>query len=110
MWVPQARGDGQVGMPDWPAKALTAALCEVDVWIEMQSAIILYSEIWETAMAKNKKLRYLILGTTGIESMVRTFTGFNIQLLGKLLRRIKGNGNGFQKSQNYQLQWYGRFL
>jgi len=89
IYTPSAREDGQAGMPDWPAKALTAALCEVDVWIELNAPIILYSEIWETAMAKNKKLRYIIIGDTSIASLVRVFTGFDVQLLGKLLHRVK---------------------
>jgi len=88
MWIPKGRGDAQVGMADWPAKALTAALCEVDVWIEMTSAVILYSDIWETAMAKNKKLRYLVIGESSIESIKRVFTGFEIKVLGKLLLRV----------------------
>jgi len=89
IYTPKAREDGQAGMPDWPAKALTAALCEVDVWIELNVPILLYSDIWETAMAKNKKLRYIIIGDSSIESMVRVFTGFDIPLLGKLLNRVK---------------------
>lgn len=89
MWIPKGRGDGQVSMPDWPAKALTAALCEVDIWIEMQDVIILYSDIWETVMDKNKKVRYLILGTTSIESMIRIFTGYDIHELGALLHQLR---------------------
>lgn len=88
MWIPKGRGDGQIGMPDWPAKALTAALCEVDVWIEMTSMVMLYSDIWEEAMAKNKKLRYLVIGESSIESMQRVFTGFDIKVLGKFLTRV----------------------
>ncbi len=89
IYTPSAREDGQAGMPDWPAKALTAALCEVDVWIELNVPILLYSEIWETAMAKNKKLRYVILGDSSIESLARVFTEFNIKNLGRLLHRVK---------------------
>ena len=88
MWIPRAEQDGQAGMKFWPSEALTAALCKVDVWVEAQSIIILYSDIWETAMAENKKLRYLIIGDTGIESLVRTFAGYDIQLLGKLLSKV----------------------
>ena len=95
--IPTGRDDGQAGLPDWPAKALTAALCEVDVWIEMNTAIILYSDIWETAMAKNKKLRYLILGSTPIASMIRIFTGYDIGTLGKLLHRVKTMAEGTKK-------------
>jgi len=97
IYTPSAREDGQAGMPDWPAKALTAALCEVDVWIELNAPIILYSEIWETAMAKNKKLRYIIIGDSSIESMVRVFTDFDIKLLGKLLHRVKDMAQVAQK-------------
>ena len=89
MRTPKGRGDGQMGMPDWPAAALTAALCEVDVWIELNSSILLYSDIWETAMAKNKKLRYIILADTSIPSLYRVMTGYDISKLGKLLHRVK---------------------
>lgn len=88
MWVPIGRGDAQIGMPDWPAEALTAALCTVDVWIEMTSMVMLYSDIWEVAMAKNKKLRYLVIGGCTVESMKRVFTGFDINVLGKFLHQV----------------------
>ncbi len=88
LWTPKASKDGQSGMKDWPAKALTAALCEVDVWIEMQSKIILYSDIWETAMAKNKKLRYLIIADSSIQSLMRTFVGFDIEVLDGFLQKV----------------------
>ncbi len=97
MWIPKAEQDGQAGLKDWPAEALTAALCKVDVWVEAQSTIILYSEIWETAMAENKKLRYLIIGDTEIDSMLRTFAGFDIQLLGKLLKKVTAMAKVTQK-------------
>lgn len=88
MWIPKGTGDGEIGVPDWPAKALTGALCEVDVWIELSSAVLLYSSIWETALAKNKKLRYLVIGISSVESLKRVFTGYEVKLLGKLLRRV----------------------
>ena len=89
MWIPKAVQDGQAGMKYWPAEALTAALCKVDVWVEAQSTIILYSDIWETAMAENKKLRYLIIGDSSIDALLRTFAGYDIQLLGKLLSKVR---------------------
>ncbi len=88
MWIPRAEYDGQSGMKFWPSEALTAALCHVDVWIEAQSIVTLYSSIWETAMAENKKLRYLIIAETAIESLVRTFLSFEIQPLKKLLDKV----------------------
>lgn len=89
MWMPKAKEDGQAGMVDWPAEALTAALCKVDVWIEAQSSVILYSDIWETAMRENKKLRYLIIADSTISSLVRVFTGFDIPTLNALLSRVR---------------------
>lgn len=89
MWIPTAEKDSQAGMKDWPAEALTAALCKVDVWIEAQSMVILYSDIWETAFRENKKLRYLIIANSSIQSLYRVFTGFNIQSLSKLLNKTK---------------------
>ncbi|NNF35082.1 MAG: hypothetical protein HKN68_13290 [Saprospiraceae bacterium] len=88
MWIPKGRGDAQIGMADWPSEALTAALCEVEVWIEMTSTVLLYSDIWEKAMANNKKLRYLVIGGSSVASMKRVFTGYDIKVLGNLLHRI----------------------
>ena len=87
--VPRAEKESQAGMPYWPSKALTAALCKVDVWIEANSMVLLYSDIWETAMQDNKKLRYLIIGNSSIESLDRIFTGFDIQSLKQLLNKTR---------------------
>jgi len=95
--APKGRADGQEGMAEWPAKAMTAALCEVDIWIELNSTIILYSNIWETAMAENKKLRYLILASTPVDSMVRVFTGYDVPKLGELLEKVKTMAEGTKK-------------
>ena len=88
LWIPRAEKDNEAGMKDWPHKAITAALCEVDVWIEANSRVLLYSTIWETAMRDNKKLRYLIIAESTIPSLERVFTGFDIQLLKVLLSEI----------------------
>jgi len=86
--IPRAKGDGEMGMGDWPHRALTAALCEVDVWIEMTAEVMLYSPIWERALGTNKRLRYLVLGGSTLASLDRVFSGFDIAALGKLLRSI----------------------
>lgn len=88
MWVAAARTNGQAGVIDWPSKALTAALCNVDVWIEAQSVCMLYSEIFEEAFAANKKLRYLIVGDATIKELISLVGGCNVEKLGKLLRPI----------------------
>tara|TARA_R110002033_G_scaffold122333_2_gene164956 strand:- start:1503 stop:2531 length:1029 start_codon:yes stop_codon:yes gene_type:complete len=88
MWIPKAEKDSQAGMKDWPSEALTAALCKVDVWIEANSVVLLYSDIWETAMRDNKKLRYLIIADSSITSLHRVFTGFEIETLKQLLSEV----------------------
>lgn len=86
--MPKAENDSQAGMKDWPHEAITAALCQVDVWIEANSSVLLYSDIWETAMRENKKLRYLIIAESSIDSLDRVFTGFDISSLKHLLKRV----------------------
>jgi leucyl aminopeptidase (aminopeptidase T) len=88
MWMPKAEKDSQAGMKDWPVEALTAALCKADVWIEANSVVLLYSDIWETAMKDNKKLRYLIIADSSIESLHRVFTGYEIGTLKNLLSKV----------------------
>lgn len=87
--VPRAEKESQAGMPYWPSEALTAALCKADVWIEANSMVLLYSDIWEIAMKENKKLRYLIIGDSSIDSLDRIFTGFDIQSLKQLLTKTR---------------------
>ena len=89
MWVPKAKQSGQAGMKEWPAAALEAALCKVDVWIDAQSTVMLYSDVWENAFKENKKLRYLVLGDSTIGSLERMFTGFEIPTLKALLNKVR---------------------
>ncbi len=88
LWMPKAKKDSQAGMQDWPSEAVTGALRHADVWIEANSRVILYSDIWETVMLVNKKVRYLIIAESSIASLERVFTGFDIQLLKSLLCQI----------------------
>jgi leucyl aminopeptidase (aminopeptidase T) len=89
MWIPRAIEESQAGMKYWPSKALTAALSHVDVWIEANSMVILYSDIWEKAFQNNKQLRYLIIGDSTIESLYRVFTGYSIPKLKTLLIAVR---------------------
>lgn len=89
MWIPKAAHDGQAGMKDWPSEALTAALSNVNVWIELNSSVLLYSDIWEKAFANNKKLRYTVLADSTIQSLMRVFTTFDIKTLGLFLSKVR---------------------
>lgn len=89
LWTPIAEQDGEAGMKDWPSEVLTAALSHVDVWIELNSIVFLYSTIWEKAFKNNNKLRYLIIGESSIPSLIRTFVGFDIGVLEQFLNKVK---------------------
>jgi len=95
--IPKAKKDSQAGMKDWPHQALTAALCTVDVWIEANSVVLLYSDIWETAMKENKKLRYLIIAESTATSLDRVFTGYDIGALKTLLHKVTDMAKAAQK-------------
>ncbi|MEM8901281.1 MAG: hypothetical protein AAGC85_24430 [Bacteroidota bacterium] len=90
IYVPKAEYDGNAGLKVWPVEALKATLSEVDVWIEYGGIVMLYSDIWEHAFKENPNLRYLVIGDTEIDSLIRTFTGFDIPTLKLLLEKVKG--------------------
>lgn len=88
MWVAAPKDVGQAAVADFPAKALTAALSNVDVWIEAQSVFMQYSEIFEEAFAQNKKLRYLIIYDATIAELKSLVGGCNVEKLGNLLKKF----------------------
>ena len=85
----QARDNGQAGIVDWPAEALTAALSNVDVWIETNYAFLLYSDIWEKAMNVNKKLRFLTITQSSTASLERVFCDYDVADMSILLYELK---------------------
>ena len=87
--VPRPRGEGQEAMSDLPAEAMTGALLNADVWFEFNSQFILYSDIWETAMRDNKKLRYLIVYDATIEQLNQIVNKMDVDLMGQLLNPIR---------------------
>jgi leucyl aminopeptidase (aminopeptidase T) len=87
--VAQPGGEGQEAMPDLPHESLTGALLHADVWIEFNSQFLLYSDIWETAMEKNQKLRYLIIYDATIQQLSQLVNKVDIPLMGQLLNGIK---------------------
>ena len=98
---PKARDNGQAGIEDWADKALTAALSQVDIWLEMNESFMLYSDIWETTMKNNKKLRFLTITGSSLQSLERVFCNYEISLMGKLLRQVKSM---VEKSSTIRIQ------
>ena len=110
IYVPRAEYDGNAGLKAWPVEALKAALSEVDVWIEYGGIVMLYSDIWEHAFKKNPRLRYLVIGDTEIDSLIRTFTGYDIPTLKRMLDKVMEMVKAAQKihitSTNGTDVWY----
>ena len=65
-------GVGKAADPDLPLDALTGAILGSDVWIEFNHQWLLYSTPFETAIEKNKDLRYMCLVDFSPELLVRT--------------------------------------
>lgn len=56
-----------------PSKSILGALLEADAWIEFNRQYFLYSKTQETALAQNKKLRYMCMPAMVVDVFVRLF-------------------------------------
>ncbi len=83
------RGEGGAANPDLAIESLVGALVGADVWIELNSKFILYSQVWERALDENKDLRYLIVYDATVEQLHNLITKTDVDTLEKLLNGIK---------------------
>ena len=79
---------GRAGEPYLPAGALTGALLASDAWVEFNKRPIFRSEIYYTAMRKNKKLRHLCLPYMHTAMMTRVIGAVDYPTLGAFLEAI----------------------
>lgn len=68
---PAPRGVGKAADPDLPLGALSAALAESDVWVELNNQWLLYSSAYEKAIGAGK-VRHLCLVGMDADMLVRT--------------------------------------
>ena len=66
VWMNTPAGVSEAADPDLPAVALTALLEQADIWVELNSKWLLYSNIYYDALKNNKTLRHAEL--TGVRS------------------------------------------
>lgn len=71
IYYPKPPGVGKAADPGLPVKALAAAACEADIWIQLSNAYLLYSTPYEEALKINKKLKFIALGGMDREMMDR---------------------------------------
>lgn len=86
--LPAPLGVGKAADPMLPVAALTGALCEADAWVEFNNQWLLYSSPFETAVAKNKKLRYMCLVGMDADMMVRLIGRVDQKLLSTFLNEV----------------------
>ena len=81
-------GVGKAADPMLPVEALIGALKEADAWVEFNEQWLLYSTPFETAMAHNKKLRYMCLVGMTVDMMVRLIGRIDAPLLSEFLKKV----------------------
>ena len=77
-WHSTPVGYGKLTMPYLP-EPLIACADKTDVWIEMNEQWLLYSPIWDAAVA-NGRTRQVMLGGLGIECIVRCIGNVDLEV------------------------------
>lgn len=62
---------GKSADPILPVEALTAVIREADVWIELDSAGLMYTTPYDAALRDNSRLRHICMGTADVDMLVR---------------------------------------
>jgi len=62
---------GKSGDPYLPVDALSAVLKEADVWVEYDSAGLMFTTPYDVAMAENRDLRAICMGSGDVDLLVR---------------------------------------
>jgi leucyl aminopeptidase (aminopeptidase T) len=83
------RGVGKVGDIDMPIKPLAGALENADIWIEYNEMWLLYSTVFDQAVANNKNLKYMCLVGMNPDLMIRNIGRVNNVALGKFLEKTE---------------------
>lgn len=86
--VAAPRGVGKAADEMLPVGALTAALRETDVWIELNKQWLTYSTPYDIALKENSKLRHLCLVGLNADMMVRCIGRVNYPVLGEFLDKV----------------------
>jgi len=62
---------GKSADPVLPVEALSAVLRVADVWIELDSAGLMFTTPYDVAIKENQKLRHICMGTADVDMLVR---------------------------------------
>jgi leucyl aminopeptidase (aminopeptidase T) len=88
IWTATPDGVGKAADPMLPVEALSAALCNVDAWVEFNNQWLLYSTPFEIAMEKNSRLRYLNLVGMDEDLLIRIIGKTDIEKLKTFMSKV----------------------
>ncbi|MEM7348812.1 MAG: hypothetical protein AAF485_31670 [Chloroflexota bacterium] len=78
MQTPQFKGRVNLVDESIPTELYVNALSEADIWIDANAYDFLYSNTFERVLAKNKTIRYILLGDLSTDIMAKIYGGYNI--------------------------------
>jgi len=79
-------GWGPTADPNLPIKVLSGALKEADAWVEF--GVLMFSTPYWVATKENKKLRYLCLGMSDVDLLVRNIGRVDLPALKQLMDKV----------------------
>ena len=83
------RGVGKAADKDLPVKALSALLGAADVWVEFNNEWLLYSTVFDNAIATNKDLRYMNLVGANPDLFLRNIGRVDMPTLREFLLKVE---------------------
>lgn len=83
------RGVGKAADKDLPVKALSALLGATDVWVEFNNEWLLYSTVFDNAVASNKDLRYMNLAGANPDLFLRNIGRVDMPILREFILKME---------------------
>jgi 2,5-dihydroxypyridine 5,6-dioxygenase len=87
-WTATPLGVSKAADPMLPVDSLTALLETADAWVELNNKMLLYSTVYERALAENPRLRHLCLAGADANLLVRCVGRIDFELLGEFQSRV----------------------
>jgi leucyl aminopeptidase (aminopeptidase T) len=88
VWTAAPLGVSKAADPMLPVESLIALLKTADAWVEFNNKWLLYSTVYDRAMAENKRLRHLVLVGSDVDMLVRCVGRVDYELLGEFETRF----------------------
>lgn len=87
-----------------PTEAMTQFLLNVDCWLDAGSKGLLYSNIFETVLSENKRIRYMLIADLSTEMLKDMYCSFDVDTMveftGKLVDMLHDASSFTMKDEN----------